>query len=296
MCINLILLPCEPRADAGFLIMESDEYPPMSGGNTICTATELLETGMVKMTGPVTKLLLDTPSGLVRVTADCEDGRCMAVAFHGVPSFVHKLDLPADQRDHPVFNAYVPPSVGLRIAELGTVKVDIAWGGMHYAIVDARSVGLQITNAHGPKLIEMDERIMQAVQNTYTPIHPDNDRIRGVTIAESTEPLRQEDGNKDAVNTVVVSPGRFDRCPRGTGNSARMAVLHARGELQVGESFVHHGIIVSTFLCHIRGATTVGQFDPVLSTVKGSSWITGFKQMLLDPSEYFSTGFRVSDQ
>ncbi|PIG84255.1 proline racemase A precursor [Aspergillus arachidicola] len=278
MCMNLVLPPCDPRADAGFIIMESDEYPPMSGGNTICTATVLLDTGMVKMTEPVTKLVLDTPSGLVGVTADCEDGKCKAIAFDNVPSFVYKLDL------------------SVEVPGLGMVKVDIAWGGMHYAIVDARSIGLKIANENGPTLIELGERIKQAVRNTYTPVHPENDQIREVTIVEFTEPLHQEGDKRVAVNTVVVSPGRFDRCPCGTGSSARMAVLHARGELQVGESFVHQSIIGSTFTCHIRGTTTVGHYDAVLPTVKGSAWITGFKQMVLDPSDPFPAGFRVGDQ
>lgn len=278
MCMNLVLPPCDPRADAGFLIMESDEYPPMSGGNTICTATVLLDTGMVKMTEPVTKLLLDTPAGLVGVTADCEDGKCKAVAFDNVPSFVHKLDLQVD------------------VPGLGVVSVDIAWGGMHYAIVDARSIGLQINNRNCPKLIETGERIKKAVRDTYTPVHPENDKIRGVTILEFTEPLQEIDGIKTAVNTVVVSPGRFDRCPCGTGSCARMAVLHARGELQQGETFLHKSIIGTTFNCHIRSTTKVGEYDAVMPTVKGSAWITGFKQMVLDPSDPFPTGFRVGDQ
>lgn len=279
MCMNLVLPPCDPRADAGFLIMESDEYPPMSGGNTISTATVLLDTGMVKMTEPVTKLNLDTPAGLVSVTADCEDGKCKAVAFDNVPAFVYKLDLPVD------------------VPGLGVISVDIAWGGMYYAIVDARSVGLEINNANGPKLIDVGEKIKQAVRNTYTPVHPENDKIREVTVVELTEPIQQaSDGSKTAVNTVVVSPGRFDRCPCGTGSCARLAVLHARGELQVGKKLVHQSIIGSTFDCHIRGTTTVGDFKAVLPTVKGSAWITGFKHMSLDPSDPFPTGFRVGDQ
>lgn len=136
MCMNLLLPPCDPRADAGVLIMESDEYPPMSGGNTISTATVLLDTGMVKMTEPVTRLSLDTPAGLVTVTADCEDGKCKTIAFDNVPAFVYKLNLP------------------VHVPGLGVVSVDIAWGEMHYAIVDARSAGLEIYNANGPKLID----------------------------------------------------------------------------------------------------------------------------------------------
>lgn len=279
MCTNLVLPPCNPKADAGFLIMESEEYPPMSGGNTICTATVLLETGMVPMKEPITRMLLDTAAGPVGITAECENGKCRAVAFDNVPAFVFALDYK------------------VRVPGLGMISVDIAWGGMIYVVVDAASVGLRINNRNGPKLIDIGERIKQAVQNAYTPVHPENPGIQGVSILEFTEPLRQEpSGEKVAVNTVVVAPGRFDRCPCGTGSCARMAILHARGQLEVGEKFQHRSIIGSSFECHIRGTTKVGEYDAILPSVKGSAWVTGYKQMFLDSTDPFPLGFRVGDQ
>ncbi|BCS14936.1 hypothetical protein ALUC_70169S [Aspergillus luchuensis] len=162
MCVNLVLPPCNPKADAGFLIMETEEYPAMSGGNTIATTTVLLETGMVPMTEPVTKIILETPAGLVPVTADCEGGKCKAVAFDNVPSLVFALDYKVD------------------VPGLGTVSVDIAWGGMIYGIVDATSLGISISNQNGPKLIEYGERIKDALQKApFVPIHPENPSIRG---------------------------------------------------------------------------------------------------------------------
>ncbi|KAJ9311182.1 hypothetical protein DTO271D3_8552 [Paecilomyces variotii] len=259
--------------------MESEEYPPMSGGNTICTATVLLETGMVPMKEPITEMLLDTAAGPVGITAECENGKCRAVTFDNVPAFVFALDYK------------------VRVPGLGMISVDIAWGGMIYVVVDAASVGLRINNRNGPKLIDIGERIKQAVQNAYTPVHPENPGIRGVSILEFTEPLRQEpSGEKVAVNTVVVAPGRFDRCPCGTGSCARMAILHARGQLEVGEKFQHRSIIGSSFECHIRGTTKVGEYDAILPSVKGSAWITGYKQMFLDSTDPFPLGFRVGDQ
>lgn len=128
----------------------------------------------------------------------------------------------------------------MEVPGVGTVSVDIAWGGMHYAIVDAASVGLKISNDFGADLVRIGEKIKKAVQESYTPVHPENPDIRGVTILEFTEPLHEgPDGAKTAVNTVVVFPGRFDRCPCGTGTSARMAVLHTRGELREGQMFRH---------------------------------------------------------
>lgn len=278
MNTNLILPPCDPRADAGFLIMESEEYAPMSGSNTICTATVLLETGMVPMKEPMTQLTLDTAAGLVTVKAECEAGKCKNVAFDNVPAFVFELD----------YQVLVPG--------LGEVTVDIAWGGMMYVLVDAASVCLKIESQYSTQLVEIGERIKSAVQASYTPVHPENPGIKGVSILEFTEPVTQEDGCKAAVNTVVVSPGRFDRSPCGTGTCARLAVLYARGQLAEGEIFKHRSIIGTEFTSHIRGTTQVGEYQAVLPTVAGRAWITSFKQVVLDSSDPFPEGFRVGDQ
>lgn len=273
MCSNIILPPCNKEADAGFLTMEHEEYPPMSGANTIAVATVLLETGMLPMQEPITKLALDAAAGLVTVTAECENGKCKSVAFDNVPAFVFALDLE------------------IPVPGLGVVKVDIAWGGMIYALVDASSVGLKVESSQGRKLVEIGERIKKAVQQHTNPVHPENPEIRGVSILQFTEPLV----NKSAINTVVVSPGRLDRSPCGTGTCARLAVLHARGLLKEGEVFRHQSIIGSEFKAHIGGITQVGQFAAVLPTVQGSSWITSYKQVVLDPTDPYPGGFRVGD-
>lgn len=278
MCSNLILPPCNPEADAGFLTMEHEEYPPMSGANTVAVTTVLLETGMVPMQEPVTKLSLDTPAGLISVTAECKNGKCKSAAFDNVPAFVFALDLK------------VP------VEGLGTVMVDIAWGGMIYALVDASSVGLKIESTQGAKLVEVGERIKRAIQRHTNPVHPENPDIRGVSILEFTEPLIQDQSGKTAVNTVVVSPGRLDRSPCGTGTCARLAVLHARELLKVEEPFRHRSVIGTEFVGHIRGTTQVGDYPAVLPTVKGSAWITSFKQVVLDPTDPFPAGFRVGDK
>lgn len=278
MNTNLILPPCDPRADAGFLIMESEEYAPMSGSNTICTATVLLETGMVPMKEPTTVLNLDTAAGLVTVKAACEAGKCKSVAFDNVPAFVFKLD----------YKVNVPG--------VGEIGVDIAWGGMMYVLVDAAALGLKVDSQHSTQLVDMGERVKRAVQASYTPVHPENPKIRGVTNIVITEPLTEEDDCKAAVNTVVVSPGRFDRSPCGTGTCARLAVLHARGQIKENEIFKHRSIIGTEFTSHIRGITQVGEYQAVLPTVAGRAWITSFKQIVLDSTDPFPQGFRVGDQ
>ncbi|KAK5987059.1 4-hydroxyproline 2-epimerase 1 [Cladobotryum mycophilum] len=253
MNTNLVLPPCHPEADAGFLIMESDEYAPMSGSNTICTTTVLLETGMIPMKEPVTELKLDTAAGLVAVTAKCEGGKCKSVSFDNIPAFAAAIDLP------------------IQVPGLGT-------------------------NSNGPKLIEVGERIKRAVQAQFTPVHPDNPAIRGVTILSLMDPVEDGPDGKTARNTVVVSPGRFDRSPCGGGTCARMAVMHAKGLLKVGETFRHRSIIGTEFVAHIRGTAKVGEYDAILPTVEGRGWITSYKQIVLDPTDPFPTGFRVGDQ
>ncbi|KAL2416519.1 4-hydroxyproline 2-epimerase 1 [Exophiala dermatitidis] len=277
MCTNLVLPPCNPGADAGFIIMEHEEYPPMSGANTVATATVLLETGMVPMREPLTRLTLDTPAGLVTVDAECENGKCISAAFNNVPAFVFELD------------------VDVPVPGIGTVRVDIAWGGMIYALVDASSVGLKIESANGRQLVEVGERIKRAVQQHTNPVHPEDPRIQGVSILEFTEPFKAGLAHKAAVNTVVVSPGRLDRSPCGTGTCARLAVLHARRLLDVDEPFHHLSIIGTEFKAHIRGTTRLGDYPAVLPTVKGRAWITSYKQVVLDPSDPFPEGFRVGD-
>ncbi|KAE8154308.1 proline racemase family [Aspergillus avenaceus] len=278
MNTNLVLPPCDPRAEAGFLIMESEEYAPMSGSNIICTSTVLLETGMVPMKEPVTQFNLDTAAGLVGVTAECEGGKCKSVEFDNVPSFVFALD----------YKVQVPG--------IGEVSVDIAYGGMMYVLVDAGSVGLKVDNHYGPRLVEVGERIKRAVERVYKPIHPENAGIKSFSVLAFTEPLFMEDGCKVAANAVVVSPGRFDRSPCGTGTCARLAVLHARGQIKEGEIFKHRSIIGTEFISRIRGTTQVGEYPAVLPTVKGRAWITSFKQIVLDSTDPFPEGFRVGDQ
>lgn len=283
MSTNLVLAPSDPTADAGLLIMESEEYVPMSGSNTICTVTAILETGIVKMQEPVTNLTLDTAAGLVQVTAECGDGKCKSVEFENVPCFVFALDQEVD------------------VPGLGVVKFDMAYGGMIFAIINAGSVGQEIEDRdkNGASLVELGERIKAEVRRKYTPVHPENPAIRGVTNVVFAEPLVDEEGGKTSKNATIVMPGRLDRSPCGTGTCARMAVLHARGLLNVGERFRNRSIIETEFIGRIRSTTTVGQgnsmYPAIVPTIKGRGWITSFKQVVLDPTDPFPEGFRVSD-
>lgn len=277
---NLVLPACNPQADIGLLIMENEEYAPMSGSNAMCTVTVLLETGMIPMKEPATDLTLDTAAGLVKVSAECVGGKCKSVAFTNVPSFVFQLD----------YKVEVPG--------LGTVSVDIAYGGMMYILTDAISLGLRIEHAYSQELVEIGEKIKKAVGAAYTPSHPENPDIFGYSVLEFTEPVEElPDGSgKTAINTVVGSPGRFDRSPCGTGSSARLAVLHARGQIAVGEKFVHRSILGTEFNTRISGTTKVGDYPAVIPTIQGRAWITGYHTIVLDSEDPFPRGFRVGDQ
>lgn len=276
-CVNLVLPSAEPEAVAGFVIMESASYPPMSGSNTICTATALLATGMVPMTEPVTEFTLEAPGGLVRIQAHCEGGRCRAITLQNVPCFVFALDQP------------------LEVAGLGTVRADIAYGGMIYALVDAAALGFALDPSEARELVEVGERIKAAAAAQCRAVHPENAEIHTVNQTLFAGPLAQGAQGLHARNTVVVSPGRLDRSPCGTGTSARLAVMHARGQIGVGEDFTHHSIIGSSFLGRIEATTTVGTLPAIVPSITGRAWLTAFHQYVLDPDDPFPTGYRIAD-
>ena len=274
---NIVLPSNDPAADAGYVIMESIEYPVMSGSNTICVATVLLETGMLDAVEPVTSLVLESPAGLIPVECQVRDGKVTSVRFTNQPAFAYHLDAPVE------------------VEGVGTVTVDVAWGGMAYVIVDARTFGFAITPDEARDICALGERIKIAAAEQLAAVHPENPDFPGITICELTLPPERVDGVLTAKNTVVVSPGRCDRSPCGTGTSARMAVMHARGELAVGEPFVHTSIIDSRFECRIESTTTVGGVPAVVPSIAGQAWITDLTTLVLDPSDPYQEGYRLTD-
>jgi proline racemase len=276
-CVNLVLPSRNPEADAGFIIMESESYPPMSGTNTICTATVLLETGLLPMNEPVTKITLETPGGLVHVEAECLNGKCENVTFRNVPSFVLGLDQL------------------IEVEGLGTVKVDVSYGGMMYVIVDAESLGFSIEPTEARDLCEIGERIKQSAAIQISAVHPENHEIHTINQTLFAGPVTEVNGVKTAKNGVIVSPGRLDRSPCGTGTSARLAVMYAKGTIGIGESFIHESIIGTKFRGNILEETLVGDIPAVNVAITGRAWITAFHQYVLDPGDPFPAGYRLSD-
>jgi proline racemase len=255
--------------------MEPTEYPAMSGSNTMCVATVLLETGMVEMREPETTLRLEAPAGIVEVRAACRDGRCESVELTNVPCFAERLDAP------------------LEVDGLGTLSVDVAFGGMWYAIADAGALGFALEPSEARELSLAGEKIRAAAREQLPCVHPDNPEIAGVSIVQIAEPW-QGVGNVSR-NAVVVAPGRLDRSATGTGLSARMAALHARGLMRAGDAMTHSSVIGSTFDGRIVSETSVGDRKAIVPAIRGSAWITGITQVMLDPTDPFPEGYLLSD-
>src|SRR5581483_2514675 len=283
---NLLLPPTSPHADAGFVIMEQVEYPPMSGSNTICVVTALLETGMIRAGGDTVRLTLEAPAGLIAVDAQMRDGRVTAVTFQNQPAFAVHLDAKVE------------------VPQLGSVQVDVAYGGMFYVIADAEQFGLRLTPDEARDIVRIGEMIKAASREQLPSVHPDNPAISGISIAQLSAPAI---GNADRRNAVVVSTGELDwqrpsswtgtldRSPCGTGTCAKMAVLHAKGQLALNQDFVHEGILGTTFTGRLLSETMTGAYKSVVPTITGRAWITGFANYVVADDDPFPNGFVVGD-
>src|SRR5918911_4071315 len=287
LCCNVILPPTRAEADAGFVIMEQTDYPPMSGSNTICVATVLLETGMVPLREPLTELVLEAPAGLIKVSCACAQGKVKSVTFRNVPAFTVRLDAP------------------LEVPRLGTLSVDVAYGGMFYVIADAQRLGLRLTPDEGREIVRMGGMIKAAAREQLPVSHPEQPAVAGYSVAQLSGPPHGP--HADMRNAVVISTGAFDwdrpdtwtgvldRSACGTGTCARMAALHARGRLSLGQAFVHHSITGTRFVGCLTGTTDVAGLPAVVPTIAGSAWITSISQYVLDAEDPFPEGFTVGD-
>jgi proline racemase len=261
--------PTRPDADWGVLFIEVSGCLPMCGHGTIGVATVLVETGMVAVTEPETVVRLDTPAGLVEARVAVSDGRAEAVTIRNVPAFLHARDQVVD------------------VQGLGEVRYDMAFGGNFYALVDAASVGLEVDPARAEQLIDAGAHVREAVPE---PVHPVDARIAGCHHVVFHTPGR--DG-AHARNATSIHPGWLDRSPCGTGTCARMASLHARGELAIGEDFVNESIIGTRFVGRLIEEVDVGGVRAVVPEVTGRAWITAMGQYLLDERDPFPAGFSL---
>lgn len=275
--VNLLVPAWDPRAVTGWIIMEPEDTPPMSGSNAICVATVLLETGIVEMREPETRFRLEAPGGLVDVSAQCRDGKAERITVTNVPSFADRL------------------GARLEVEGLGTLVVDTAYGGDTFVIVDARSAGFDIRPDEARGICEAGIKITAAANEQLGFRHPDNPDIAHISFCQFTLPVFEEDGRRVGRNAVVVRPGKVDRSPTGTGLSARLAVMHARGEAKPGDTLLARSIIDSEFLGRIERETRVGDRLAIRPSLSGRAWITGRYRLELDSRDPWPEGYRLSD-
>jgi len=271
MFVSLLTPPTVSEADFGVIYLEPGGYATMCGHGTIAICTVLVETGLVPAREPVTDIVLDTPAGVVRTKVAVKDGLAESVTIQNVPSFLYKADVEVD------------------VPGVGQVKADIAYGGNFYAILPAESVGLQITAEHANEIISYGTRIWQAVNEQVDIHHPEEPEIDCVNYVEFSAPATNPAATLK--NAVVVPPAGIDRSPCGTGTSAKMATLYARGQLGLDEEFVHESIIGSLFYGRLIAETKVGPYTAVVPTIRGNAYIMGFQQFVLDPRDPFPAGF-----
>ena len=273
MSTNLIFDPINKDADIGFLILQGDKAHAMSGSNSICLVTVLLETGRIEMKEPETTVTLDTPAGIVRATASCKNGKCVRVSLDMTPSYADQLDAIID------------------VEGLGKVTVDIAFGGIFYALIDPSQFDLKILPENARQLVDIGTRIHRAVNEQLEISHPELESIKGISY---TMFVGHDDEGR-MKGATILPPGRIDRSPCGTGNSARLAVMEARGQIKVGEILKARSIIDSEFQVEIISKKTIAGKPGILPRISGRGWIHGIHQVGIDPSDPYPLGYKVSD-
>ncbi len=271
--VNLLVPPIHPQADAAFIIMEPEDTPPMSGSNSICVATVLLNEGLLPMHEPVTELTLEAPGGLVQVRAECENGKAKRITIQNLPSFAAWLD------------------ANLEVEGLGTLTVDTAFGGDSFVIVDAQALGFGITPDEAADLAQLGVLITDAANDQLGFSHPTLPDWRHISFCNFAGPVVQGETR----SAVAIKPGKVDRSPTGTGVSARMAVLAARGEVALGDTLLTRSIIDGQFTGRIAGVTTLNGTPAIIPEISGRSWIIGAQQYMLDPDDPWPGGYRLSD-
>ncbi len=275
--VNLLVPPKDPRADAAFIIMEPEDTPPMSGSNSICVSTVLLDGGILPMTEPVTELVLEAPGGLVRVRAECANGKAQRIFVQNLPSFAARLDAP------------------LEVEGLGTLSVDTAYGGDSFVFVDAQALGFSLKPDEAHDLARLGVKITAAANEALGFHHPENPDWRHISFCLFAGPVERDADGLRAGAAVAIRPGKIDRSPTGTALSARMAVLAARGQMGPQDRLTAVSLIGSTFTGRILGETRVGDVPAILPEISGRGWVTGIHQHMLDPDDPWPGGYRLSD-
>jgi proline racemase len=273
MYAALLVPPTVEEADIGVIYLEPGGYVTMCGHGTIAVCTVLIETGIIEAREPETDIALDTPAGLVRARVTVKDARAEAVTLRNVPSFLYKKD------------------IELEVSGVGLLKMDIAYGGNFYAIVEVERVGLELKSENANQLISVGTKIWQTVNERVEIHHPLEPQIDCINYVEFCAPATHPKATMK--NAVVVPPAGMDRSPCGTGTCAKMATLYSKGELGMKEKFVHESIIGTLFYGELLAETKVGPYVAVVPTIRGSAYITGIHQFFVDPNDPFPEGFHL---
>ncbi len=275
--VNLLVPAKNKKAIQGFIVMEPEHTPPMSGSNSICVSTVMLDTGLIQMQEPITEFILEAPGGLVPVKAFCENGKAKSIEIQNVASFADKLD------------------VNLEVEGVGTLIVDTAYGGDSFVLVNAAELGFEIKPDEAKDISELGAKITTAANQQLGFTHPENADWNHISFCEIALPLYEEEGVKVSRNSVVIDPGKLDRSPCGTGCSARMAVLNAKGEMKKGDRMIGRSIIDSRFDCAIVDEVNIGNKNAIIPSIRGRAWITGTHQLMLDSDDPWPQGYRLTD-
>lgn len=275
--VNLLVPPKHPDAQMGWIIMEPEDTPPMSGSNSICVATVLLDSGILPMVEPVTEMVLEAPGGLIRVRAICSEGKAQSITVQNLPSFAGEI------------------GVVLDIPGLGELAIDTAYGGDSFVVLDAEALGFDLKMSEAGRLAELGVRITNAANDQLRFHHPKHAEWNHFSFCLFAGPLERQGSQLTTKSAVSIQPGKVDRSPTGTASSARMALLHASGQMKVGETLVARSIIGSEFHGKIAGTTMVGDKSAIIPEITGRAWITGTHQHMLDPDDPWPEGYRLSD-
>lgn len=268
---SIITAPTTDEADLGIIFMDGGGYLNMCGHGSIGACAVAVETGMVEVKEPITEIMLEAPAGLVKGKVKVEDGKAKEVSVENVPSFLYKRD------------------VKVELPGVGTVTFDISFGGSFFAIVKASELKVEIEPKNANIITERAMAFMKIVNEQIQVQHPEKSHIKTVDLVEVWGPAKTPGATYQ--NVVVFGAGQVDRSPCGTGTSAKMATLHAKGELKVGEPFVYESIIGTMFKGRILGETKVGEYNAVLPEITGSAYITGFNQFVIDEEDPVKYGF-----
>ncbi len=275
--VNLLVPPKNPKAQMGWIIMEPEDTPPMSGSNSICVSTVLLDSGIIPMTEPITRMILEAPAGLVEVVAECRNGKAERITVTNVKSFAAQLDATVD------------------VPGLGKVTVDTAYGGDSFVVVDPDHLGLALIPENARTIAETGIRITNAANEQLGFLHPEDTGWNHISFCLFAGPLYREEERLKARSVVAIQPGKLDRSPTGTALSARLALLNARGVLAKGDTLTAVSIIGSEFVGTIVDETTVAGRKAIVPSISGRAWITGTSQLMLDPADPWPGGYKLSD-